>query len=105
LANEDGAVTGSAAAPMLATRGLVSGYGRVETLHGVDIEAPRGQITTVIGPNGSGKSTLLKTAAGLVRTWRAPPCWRERTSPAARRMPGSAAGCAWCRRAGWCSRS
>jgi len=55
---------------MLATRGLVSGYGRVETLHGVDVEVPRGQITTVIGPNGSGKSTLLKTAAGLIRTWR-----------------------------------
>lgn len=61
---------GAAAAPMLATRGLVSGYGRVETLHGVDVEVPRGQITTVIGPNGSGKSTLLKTAAGLIRTWR-----------------------------------
>ena len=55
---------------MLATRGLVSGYGRIETLHGVDIEVPRGAITTVIGPNGSGKSTLLKTVAGLVRTWR-----------------------------------
>ena len=56
--------------PVLATRGLVSGYGRMETLHGVDIEVPRGKITAVIGPNGSGKSTLLKTISGLVRTWR-----------------------------------
>jgi branched-chain amino acid transport system ATP-binding protein len=55
---------------MLQTRGLVSGYGRLETLHGVDVEVPRGQVTAVIGPNGSGKSTLLKTAAGLLRTWR-----------------------------------
>lgn len=65
------AVASAETAPrVLATRGLVSGYGRVETLHGVDIEVPRGAITTVIGPNGSGKSTLLKTVAGLVRTWR-----------------------------------
>jgi energy-coupling factor transporter ATP-binding protein EcfA2 len=42
----------------------------METLHGVDIEVPRGKITTIIGPNGSGKSTLLKTVSGLVRTWR-----------------------------------
>lgn len=54
---------------MLSTRGLVSGYDRRETLHGVDVAAPRGKITTVIGPNGSGKSTFLKTVAGLVATW------------------------------------
>lgn len=55
--------------PMLSTRGLVSGYGRVETLHGVDIEVPRGGITAVIGPNGSGKSTLLKSMTGLLKPW------------------------------------
>jgi branched-chain amino acid transport system ATP-binding protein len=64
------AVAGHIGTPMLATRGLVSGYGRMQILYGVDIEAPRGRITTVIGPNGSGKSTFLKTVAGLVRTWR-----------------------------------
>jgi branched-chain amino acid transport system ATP-binding protein len=56
--------------PMLHTAGLVSGYGRQETLHGVEVEVPKGKLTTVIGPNGSGKSTLLKTVAGLLRTWR-----------------------------------
>jgi branched-chain amino acid transport system ATP-binding protein len=56
--------------PMLHTRGLVSGYGRQETLHGIEVEVPRGKLTTIIGPNGSGKSTLLKTVAGLLRTWR-----------------------------------
>ncbi|GGL09420.1 ABC transporter ATP-binding protein [Mangrovihabitans endophyticus] len=55
---------------MLRTRGLVSGYGRLETLHGVDVDVPAGGVTTIIGPNGSGKSTFLKTVAGLVRTWR-----------------------------------
>jgi branched-chain amino acid transport system ATP-binding protein len=63
------AVTGDAR-PMLRTRGLVSGYGRMQILHGVDVDVPPGAITAVIGPNGSGKSTLLKTVAGLVGTWR-----------------------------------
>lgn len=62
--------SGESGSPVLATTGLVCGYGRMETLHGVDLEVPRGKVTTVIGPNGSGKSTLLKTVAGLVRTWR-----------------------------------
>jgi branched-chain amino acid transport system ATP-binding protein len=53
----------------LTTKALVSGYGRVETLHGVDIEVPRGGITAVIGPNGSGKSTLLKSITGLLKPW------------------------------------
>jgi ABC-type branched-subunit amino acid transport system ATPase component len=55
---------------MLRTEGLTSGYGRLETLHGVDVSVPAGSLTTVIGPNGSGKSTFLKTVAGLVKTWR-----------------------------------
>jgi len=47
----------------------VSGYGRVETLHGVDIDVPWAGITAIIGPNGSGKSTLLKAVAGLLKPW------------------------------------
>jgi branched-chain amino acid transport system ATP-binding protein len=54
---------------LLETRGLVSGYGRVETLHGVDIDVPAGGITAIIGPNGSGKSTLLKAVAGIIKPW------------------------------------
>jgi branched-chain amino acid transport system ATP-binding protein len=54
---------------ILTTRGLVSGYGRVETLHGVDIDVPAGRTTAVIGPNGSGKSTLLRSIAGLLKPW------------------------------------
>ncbi|WP_438752530.1 heme ABC transporter ATP-binding protein [Pararhizobium sp. O133] len=33
-------------------------------LHGVDIEAPAGQLTAIVGPNGSGKTTSLKAIAG-----------------------------------------
>lgn len=54
---------------VLSVRDLVSGYGRVETLHGVDIDVPSGGTTAIIGPNGSGKSTLLKSVSGLLRPW------------------------------------
>lgn len=64
-----GATPGTTTRPLLSTRNLVSGYGRLETLHGIDLDVPEGTITTIIGPNGSGKSTFLKTVAGLVRPW------------------------------------
>jgi branched-chain amino acid transport system ATP-binding protein len=51
------------------TRDLVSGYGRLETLHGINVTIPSEGVTVIIGPNGSGKSTLLKTLIGLVRAW------------------------------------
>ena len=51
---------------ILSVRGLVSGYGDENILHGVSIDVPAGAIVAVIGPNGSGKSTLLKTIYGLV---------------------------------------
>ncbi len=57
------------ATTLLETRDLVSGYGRVQTLHGVSVHVPSEGVTLVIGPNGSGKSTLLKTVMGLVRAW------------------------------------
>jgi branched-chain amino acid transport system ATP-binding protein len=52
---------------MLAIRGLHSGYGRIEILHGIDLAVEQGQIVTLIGANGAGKTTLLRTISGLVR--------------------------------------
>jgi branched-chain amino acid transport system ATP-binding protein len=52
---------------MLAIRGLCSGYGRIEVLHGIDLAVEQGQIVTLIGANGVGKTTLMKTISGLVR--------------------------------------
>ena len=48
---------------------VVAGYGRVEILHGVSVEAGDGQVTCIFGPNGCGKSTLLGAIAGLVDVW------------------------------------
>jgi branched-chain amino acid transport system ATP-binding protein len=52
---------------MLAVEGLQSGYGRIQALHGVDIQVPEGEIVTLIGANGAGKTTLLMTICGNPR--------------------------------------
>jgi branched-chain amino acid transport system ATP-binding protein len=44
---------------------LYAGYGNLQVLNGVSMEAAPGEVTVIVGPNGSGKSTLLKTIAGL----------------------------------------
>jgi ABC-type branched-subunit amino acid transport system ATPase component/ABC-type branched-subunit amino acid transport system permease subunit len=50
----------------LKVRGLCAGYGKVEVLHGLDLEVGSGAIVTVIGPNGAGKTTLLAALMGLI---------------------------------------
>ena len=52
---------------MLKIRGLHSGYGRIEALHGIDLDVPEGEIVSLIGANGAGKSTLLMTVCGNPR--------------------------------------
>ncbi len=51
---------------VLEVRGLSSGYGPLQVLHGVDLAVPTGGVAVVVGPNGAGKSTLLATVAGVV---------------------------------------
>ena len=48
---------------LLDVTGLQSGYGKLTVLHGVELAAEAGKITTVLGPNGAGKSTIMKTIA------------------------------------------
>jgi iron complex transport system ATP-binding protein len=50
----------------LEVRDLRAGYGPVEVLHGVSLEAPHGAVTALLGPNGAGKTTLLQIAAALI---------------------------------------
>ncbi len=53
---------------MLRVENLHSGYYTdINVLSGIDLEAKKGLVTTVLGPNGSGKSTLLKTIYGYLK--------------------------------------
>lgn len=54
---------------MLLVNGVSAGYGTLQILNNVSIEAKPNQITVIVGPNGSGKSTLLKTIAGLTNLY------------------------------------
>lgn len=55
------------AQPMLDIRGVVSAYGSIVALKGVDISVNAGEIVTLIGANGAGKSTLMMTVFGSPR--------------------------------------
>lgn len=50
---------------MLNVEGLRSRYGRIEVLHGIDLDVASGEIVTVVGANGAGKTTLLKCLSGI----------------------------------------
>ncbi len=44
---------------------LYKSYGKTEVLHGVSMEAPKGEITGIVGRNGSGKSVLMQCILGM----------------------------------------
>jgi branched-chain amino acid transport system ATP-binding protein len=50
---------------MLTVQSVSAGYGKLQILNDVSVQAEDARVTVVVGPNGSGKSTLLKTIAGL----------------------------------------
>ena len=53
--------------PRVSVRGVRASYGRIEVLHGVELEVPAGSVFALLGPNGAGKSTLLKVMSGRMR--------------------------------------
>ena len=55
---------------MLKVDNVSAGYGRLQILTDVTLEALPGELTIVVGPNGSGKSTLLKSVAGLTSLYK-----------------------------------
>jgi branched-chain amino acid transport system ATP-binding protein len=55
---------------LLRVQDIFAGYGKLQVLNGVTVEAKPKEVTVIVGPNGSGKSTLLKTIAGLTTIYR-----------------------------------
>jgi branched-chain amino acid transport system ATP-binding protein len=51
--------------PVLQIDGLVAGYGKMEILHGIDLQVSARQSLCLIGPNGAGKSTVLHSIYGF----------------------------------------
>lgn len=50
---------------MLKVQNVSAGYGKLQIITDISVEARPGEVTVIVGPNGSGKSTLLKTISGL----------------------------------------
>jgi branched-chain amino acid transport system ATP-binding protein len=54
---------------LLRVDNLFAGYGRLQVLTDVSMEAKPGEVTVIVGPNGSGKSTLLRAISGLCEVY------------------------------------
>ena len=54
----------------LALENVESGYGEVQVLWGISLQAPQGKLTTIIGANGAGKTTALRATMGSLRPWK-----------------------------------
>jgi branched-chain amino acid transport system ATP-binding protein len=55
---------------LLNVQNIFAGYGRLQILNGVTLDAKPKDVTVIVGPNGSGKSTLLKSIAGLTSIYK-----------------------------------
>ena len=52
---------------MIQIQRLSKQFGSLQVLRGIDLEIPRGRVTSIVGPNGAGKTTLIKCLLGLTR--------------------------------------
>ena len=49
------------------TKDLNISYGNIDIVKDLNLNIPKGKITTIIGANGCGKSTILKTIARILK--------------------------------------
>jgi branched-chain amino acid transport system ATP-binding protein len=52
---------------MLSIQNLHAGYGKVQVLHGISLEVPKGKVVTLIGSNGAGKTTTMRAISGMIK--------------------------------------
>lgn len=52
---------------MLTISNLQAAYGKVEVLHGISLEVPKGKVDTLIGSNGAGKTTTMRAISGMIK--------------------------------------
>ena len=52
---------------MLSISNLYAAYGKVEVLHGISLEVPKGKVVTLIGSNGAGKTTTMRAISGMIK--------------------------------------
>jgi branched-chain amino acid transport system ATP-binding protein len=52
---------------MLSIQNLYAAYGKVEVLHGISLEVPKGKLVTLIGSNGAGKTTTMRAISGMIK--------------------------------------
>jgi len=52
---------------MLTIKNLSAGYGKVQVLHGIGIDVPKGKVVTLIGSNGAGKTTTMRAISGMIK--------------------------------------
>ncbi|WP_426176251.1 ABC transporter ATP-binding protein [Massilia sp. TWR1-2-2] len=52
---------------MLKIENLQAAYGKVEVLHGISLEVPKGKLVTLIGSNGAGKTTTMRAISGMIK--------------------------------------
>jgi branched-chain amino acid transport system ATP-binding protein len=52
---------------MLSISNLHAAYGKVEVLHGISLDVPKGKLVTLIGSNGAGKTTTMRAISGMLK--------------------------------------
>lgn len=52
---------------MLSISNLHAAYGKVEVLHGISLEVPKGKVVTLVGSNGAGKTTTMRAISGMIK--------------------------------------